>query len=394
MPLRATVCVYAALLCPVVGRSADLSGRLGYLKHGAAWIAPANGDGRRLPNSDGARILSLRPNDGTAFYFVPVATGDHDDGSVKGFVSGSPYTTSAALAAPLTKANIDGLIWSGDGGVGYVTGYRPHGLFDPDSRHVDEMDFSAESISADGGVVAWRTEKEVRVWVLAGDQNKALFSIGRPQALFKALRAAARPKNIESITEMLDEDLWRSSANWQVGPPAVSPDGAKVYFATNAGTGAGAAGNCSWCWFVADVATGRLAVLSKHGEHLCRTPHYARVAPDGRRLLFLTSLHDSAVSNPCSAWVMELLTQDARELLWADVKVPENQDIASLTDGACWSPDSRYVAVSSYFYNPAEAFKDENFEPRDEDYELKVYDAATGKVARTITGAHQPAWSN
>ncbi len=55
-------------------------------------------------------------------------------------------------------------------------------------------------------------------------------------------------------------------------------------------------------------------MLSKLGTFFGRVPEQCAVSPDGGRLLFVFSEHSSAIDNPRSAWVVDLLTQQAREL--------------------------------------------------------------------------------
>ena len=253
--------------------------------------------------------------------------------------------------------------------------------------------YNVSSTTAKGDVVAYQTEKEIRLRWPATDEDKVIFSVGRPQPLFAALKKAFAPKNLKDLTSMIDKDLYTDQHNWQTSDPVLTPDGARLLFATNAGTGAGAAGNCTWCLISVDTKTGELAPLSKLGVLYGRVPHISQISPDGKKLLLVTSLHSSAVENPCQVYVIDLLTQAQREYLWADAKLKKNENLTSLVDGACWSPDGRYLAASVLYYDTSVALKSENWQPKDDDYSLDLFSVATGKIVKKIKGGHLPSWA-
>ncbi len=363
------------------------TGRIAYLKGNAAFVAEAGAAGgapRRLPQSDVAAGVFLSPVDGAALYFAARAAGN-----LRGFISRPPYREARPLPTGLVTQLMPSVVWSGNGKTVFLTGEKDHAAFEPTTGRLQRLRFPVHSASQDGRVVAFVTEKEIKVGWPGTGQERTLFSVGRPQPLFAALKNARRPDKLSDVTNT-DPELWRSSRNWQIGAPALSPDGATVFFATNLGGGMGASANTSFCFFAANVKTGSLSVLSRLGVFFGRVPVECQVSPDGKRLLFLLSQHSSAVENPVFAHVADLLTQQSREILRAE---PERKRQANLTDGAAWSPEGRYVAVSNLYYDVATVLRTENWEPRDDDFTLLIKDAATGRTVRRIPGARQPSWS-
>jgi hypothetical protein len=174
-----------------------------------------------------------------------------------------------------------------------------------------------------------------------------------------------------------------------VSNPALHPDGARMYFATNAGTGAGAAGNCTWAFFACHTAGGRLAILSKVGAQYSRVPHWLAVSPNGRQLAWLDSLHNNNADNPCGLHVSELATQSSRELLWAG---HDAQKETVLARRACWSRDSRYLAVALTWYDPAKALKEAQFAHEPDEFRTVIYDVTSAKVVCSVPGATMPSW--
>lgn len=368
-----------------------LIGRLAYLQGGAAYVAPAAGGGpatRLLPGRNAWRV-TLSPANGTALVFTAPAGAPASGG----FASRPPYREARLLPFPLHPGSAPEVVWSGNGERAFCTAETWCGVYRLADNAFQRLRFpTVHSATHDGRVVAWATDDAVVVgWTDTG-KTKTLFSTGRPAAVLAALRAARRPDRLQGLADP-EPTLWRDPNNWQIGAPALTPDGKKVLFAANAGQGMGASANTTFCFFAADVATGRLAVLSKLGAFFGRVPAEAgecAVSPEGGRLLFLSSAHSSAVENPRSAYVVDLLTQNSRELLHTD---PAHRKHTNLTDGACWSPDGRQVAVSVLYYDVSDVLKTPNWEPRERDYALLIKDAATGRTLRRIPGARRPSWS-
>lgn len=373
------------------------TGRLAYVKDGAVLVEPADGSAPAvaLPRSRGVNAFSLRPSDGSVWYTIALTPGSPETGWA-GLVSAPPYTAAGELAEPLREKGFAHALWTpaGDRAHLFVDGARY--LWRPEGG-LTAVEFDAESLSADGRFAAYRTEKEIRVRDLVGGADRSLASMGRPQPLFDALARAAAPRQVEDLRRSIEPSLYKDQYNWGFGPPTVSTDGRRVWFACNFGTSLGASGNTQYCLVAADIATGQLAVLSRLGTFYGRLPDCQLASPDGGRLLLLTSFHDSAVRNPCQAYVVDLPTQAKRELLWADKQLQANPELVNLTAGACWSPDGQHLAVSVYYYDAEKLLKtlpddlsDFDIAPA-ERFQLQLR-TATGRLVRTIQGAQWPSW--
>jgi hypothetical protein len=364
------------------------TGRLAYLRNNAVWVEPGGAAAAvRLPRSEDAERVFLSPAGGAAIVFTA------GKGGARGLIVPPPYREARPLPPPLGAGLVPEVVWSGDGRIAFCSVQDLIGAFRPGEGRWQRLPFPAvHSASRDGGVVVWATEETVGVgWPETG-RRQALFSVRRPDALLRALRLAKRPERVRDLADA-DPVLYKDPMQWRLGSPALAPDGKTLFFAANAGQGAGASGNTRFAFFAADVASGRLSVLSKLGTFDGRVPFGAnacRVSPDGERLLFVTSRHNMAVDNPTSVFVVDLPTQAARELVG---RAPHRRDDTNLVDGVAWSPDGRSVAASVLFYDVAEVLRRENWEPRPGAYNLFVFEAVTGRLVRRIAGARRPAWS-
>ncbi|HVK04283.1 MAG TPA: hypothetical protein VM490_12460 [Armatimonadaceae bacterium] len=388
-----------AALAAASGAGAQ-TGRLAYVKDNAAYVGPADGyaPAVRLPGSQNAVEVSLSPADGVALFFVaPAKPTMHDPVQAKGAACRPPYREAKWLGAPLSDMSNPRVIWSANGDAAFASDAADtvHGRYTPADGRAVNYPIPVDSVSADGAVVAYaRENREVRVRFRATGREKVLFSSGRPQALFEAVRRAKHPKGIASFREGMGGEMSRDARNWAIGTPAITPDGKTVFFATNGGGGMGASGNCTFAFFSVDVATGNIAILSKVGEEFGRVPYRdCRVSPDGRRLLYVASAHSSAVENPSWVTVIDLPTQQTRVVSRGDTA---NDAETNAFGGACWSPDGKYVAYSMLYYDVAAAMKRLQeggaWEYDPAKYTLFIRDAATGRAVRKIPGATSPSW--
>ncbi|MBI5830870.1 MAG: PD40 domain-containing protein [Armatimonadetes bacterium] len=380
--LRASCCLSLVILATLTGAAERPTGRLAYLKDGAAWVQALGSRTVRLPASEGAVWVSMSPTDGTCLYTQPAA-----EDTMTVVVSRPPY----AVAKPLlpAKGSYGQPVWTANGLRAYLAAGDAALAYEPALDQAILVAAAPLTLSADGEQAAWRTDKAIRLRNTGTGAERDLFGIGRPEALFASLRSARYPKRLADLTKSIDADLWHDASNWQLTSPALMPDGKRLFFATNAGTSAGAAGNCTWCLFAADTADGKLAPLSGVGAQYGRVPHWLAVSPDSRYLAYLDSYHDSALSNPCGLHLTDLLTQADRELLWAG---HDTEKEACVSDEACWSPDSRFVAVSVAWYEPRKLIEAEATEIPAGLFNLLVYDVATGRAVLTVPGGRQPSW--
>ncbi len=357
------------------------SGHLAYLTGGQAWVVDvARGEPTALPNSTAAGEILMSPGTGEAFFLA----------------GGTAYRCAAPYrAAKVWKAVPAGAypaFASPDGRSVFLTAEAGGGRYDLASEAFTPLPYGPLTCDASGGLIGYQGEKTIELNRPATGDTKVLFSIGQPQRLFDALRKAKWPARLTDLTEAIEPELYRNQYNWGFGPPALTPDGERVFFAVNGGTSLGAAGNTTWCLMVATVADGALLPLSKLGCTYGRLPHVLQVSPDSRRLLMLTSFHNNVVENPCQAYLIDLHTQESRELLWADQRLAAAPNLVNVTSGACWSPDGKYVAVSTAYYDGVAAIQEDNFELADEHFVLTIFDAVTGAAVLQIPGEQQPVW--
>jgi WD40-like Beta Propeller Repeat len=379
-----------ALLAASAG--AAPTGQLVFIKSDAVYVAQAaGGPARRLPGSDHAWYVAASPTSGTVLYFVAPAGAKWDEAAdTRGFVSRPPYDGARPLPPPLDHLDTPEVRWAANGRIAFWSAGDRHGTYEPASDRVRRVRSGADSASRDGRVLAFATDREIKVRWPASGKERTLFSIGRPQPLFAALRRARHPEKLRRLIDEVRPALWRQSRNWQLGRPALTPDGKTVFFAANAGSGMDDAGSSAFCFFAADVATGKLSVLSRLGILLGRSPRQCQVSPDGQRLFFVMPSKISAREEWRHAYLVDLRTQDPREILHAD---PNHAAQMSLMDGACWSPDGRYLAIAVLYYDRQTAFARAAWEPRAEEFVLRIEEAATGRTVCQIPGARQPSWS-
>ncbi len=319
-------------------------------------------------------------------------------------MSRAPFSVARELPASLTPDLFLSSQWSPNGRTLYLWEGDDKGsvAYEPATGRVTRLGGvtgAVRSVSADGGTVAYLGASDVRVRSVSTGKEKILAASGRPGPLLAALKRARNPARLQDLTADIGAASHSSSSDWAFGTPALSPNGKTAFFACNLGTGLGASGNASFCFFAADIATGKLSVLSKPGAFFGRVPYDMQVSPDGARLLFTVSQHDSAFNNPSQVYVVTLQTQQKRELLYGGPQKRPGDDDSNLLEGACWSPDGKYVAVSVNFYSLAKLMARVRKQPEGtsdlpvpKTWTLNIYDVRTGQIARRIPDARQPSW--
>jgi hypothetical protein len=265
-----------------------------------------------------------------------------------------------------------------------IEGETAHGFYSPATNVFKPSPTQIQSASLDGSLISYSDDRAVYISGANGKTRK-VFSIGNPAALVRALAHANFGKNAQGFE--YDADMAKDPTNWMVGDPALTSDGRTLYFCTNAGTGEGAQGNTDFCVVSVDVASGRLRVLDRLGLFFGRSPSTFALSPDNRRLLISSSVHDSAADNSFVVVTADLKTNRVVNLLATDRQSKSN---ANVVKGACWSPDSRYVALSVFYYNAqrddAEAIYDNSVAT------LEIKDAGTAKTIKTVPNVAYPSW--
>jgi dipeptidyl aminopeptidase/acylaminoacyl peptidase len=387
-----------------------LPGTLAYVKNGTPCVAPAAGGAARpVPGSRGAVLTSLSPSGAALLFFLPRGK----DGSSRGYISRKPYARSQPLPAPLDRVTSPQVVWTPEGGTAFVTAaiegpdeQRETYSYSLTGGRVRTESSIVDSASRDGKVTAY-ADYEALVLHPGGSKGAEIVTSNDERAaVLAAVRTARRPAGLSRLRAALKEASG-SGQTWAVSPPAVSPDGQAVYFACNAGAPMGASGGTTYAFFVRNVATGKVAALSGLGDfESLRMPEVCRVSPDGKRLLFVSTAHGSAIQNTRHLYLVDLPTQRSREVLARGYTEWDS----NLIDGEpCWSADGRYVAADVFSYridSETNAFRvrkpeggwGKTIEPdalklTDRDYAVLIFDAGTGREVRRIPGAACPSWS-
>lgn len=355
-----------------------------------------------IPNSLKADNFSLSPR-GTAIFFAPNGRlTAQSEKLANGFLSRPPYTRTSSIP------KLQGVVpysfhWSPSGNSLYLSGNNWHRVYNPATGNVRPLGFNPFSFDGlagfdvKGRLIGYCTDTAVVVRDVESGKDRILFSTKKPKPIFDALRRANNPKKVADLLDgeqMLKEDPARSYSPWQLAGPVLSPDGTRAYFASNCATGFGAAGNGMQGYFVCDLKTGKISVLSKLGSNLGRPPEMT-ISPDGKRILAVSSIHSSAADNSSVALIIDLETQNSREIIF---KIPGSKEMANLYGGSAWSPDGKHLALSAYFYDPEVAFKevgeDGNW-PKEAPSKWKtaIFEAATGKIWGIKNGMRAPSWS-
>lgn len=371
-----------------------LAGHIAFVRNDNAFVVAARGGIiKPLPLAHPVSNVSLSPRDGSALYAVEAVKVNKRLTLDRALMSFVPYQSARALHA-IDGERIGSLQWSLNGQTMLVGALAAPYLWSPKpSAPKVRLPFYPDSISGDGsvsaiGATAFGGPNQIKVFDARNKRSKIVFSSQKPQALFNLIRRA-------KLGPLLDCDnfagrpLSTPSEYWGFGPAAVAPDGKSVYFATNAGAVlSGAGGNTTFCLVKADVTSGKLSLPTHFVWEGARLPYSTRVSPDGRRILLVVASHSSAVDNSSQAYSLDLKTRKMTRLLTGNL-APSNTQ-ANLMGGDCWSPDSRFVALSIFNYDPRKITEQDA--DKDANYTLFIKEVATGRTIRSIKGAISPSW--
>lgn len=363
-----------------------LKGRIAYVQDNNAYIEPAAGGKAplRLPGSSGVSVVTVSPADGMTFYFSSVSgmpfdpVGPPRDELMRAFFCPPPYDTARALPPPVDRVFQPQAFWTPDGNAAlFRTGsaLNPSGyIFFPAKQTLQPLPYPFVSASRD---VRWGIARqtpgggvnEIRLWGVPPRKERALLDNRNPEVLEAVLRAAgvpsAPPKGVPARPR-----------SWAFALPALSPDGATAYVAAHDSTGN------PYRLFALDTATGKVRLLLARLGDVGGRQHPLLASPDGKRLLWENERgQDSASGN---AVVVDLAT---RKMLPVPTdKDPERRGGSRrpLTAGACWSPDGQHFAVAVGYYGGKERGPQR--------YDIRLCEAATGRVVRTIRNALRPSW--
>lgn len=378
--------IFLFLFCSIAAHAAPLSGRLAYVQNGSAYVMTLpNGKPLLLPQSRNARIVSIAPVGGTILYFVPKSA-DASEGE-RVMMTRPPYKVAQSLKLP-EKFDPWRVQWTGDGKRALLVEWDKSFLWTPAYSTFKRLPGGDVDLSRDGKWLAYAGKTELRVREVANGKERLLFSTTKPQPLLEAFKRARHPKNLKDLTDTVSPDLWKDSEEWRVGSCVFAEDNSRLFWACNAGVGAGAAGNTTWCWFATDLKTGRIAVLSKVGAQYSRLPSEAQLAPGGQKLVYAASIHASAIENPVSVSILDLLTQ--KETYLEGLSDFKKYD-TNLISGLCWSSDGRAVAASAYYYKLDDVAKIGNWQPRNNSFTLYIRDLSN-RTLKKIPGAVSPSW--
>ncbi|MFD1732252.1 LpqB family beta-propeller domain-containing protein [Deinococcus malanensis] len=121
----------------------------------------------------------------------------------------------------------------------------------------------------------------------------------------------------------------------------MTPDGRRVYFASNVGWGVGSAGSTTSAIFEVEVTNVRVRALGWLGT-FSGIVQDVRPSPDGKRLLIVLTRHVSNMEVQTLVYTADSASRQLREL----VRVDAGKGRLSVLDSACWLADSRHVALS------------------------------------------------
>ncbi|MFC4640207.1 hypothetical protein [Deinococcus hohokamensis] len=385
-----------ATLLTCAAQAAPL-GTLAYLRAGAAWVEPQAGQtARRLPNSAGARLVAVSPASGAVAFMtasVPARPGAAPVALIP-WLSRRPYTTSEPLQKVVPDPGLKTvrarwLAWGEDGRTlmagtdagavvwDLVTRRRiPPGQL-PTARSTSRDG----DVTATSGTVQSPDEPGVLLYGPGARPGTELFSVRDARLLTGAL--GRQPQDsMKQFRKQLDPRLQADERNWTVSVPRVTPDGRRVYFASNAGWGVGSAGDTTSVVFEVDVTSVRVQALGWLGTFEGHVQD-VRPSPDGRRLLMVVTRHVSNADVQTFVYAADLTARRRREL----VRVDAGKGTLGLLDSVCWLADGRHVALSVAYPRQQDLTAANSFTPPSTAFTLVVKDAATGQTVHRVPGA-------
>lgn len=353
---------------------------------GVVWSASTGGF-TPLPRARNPGSIALSPDARTALYFTPSAPGD-DVGPLLGWESAAPFLAASRIADADDALVTDGparVVWI-DPRRAAVSAYEKQWWYDTERQSASAAPAPVESAS-DNGWMAYSTDTQIRVRRIDTGTERVLFDIRKPAALRDALARLPAKSGVRDLQDEYDDEMARSAENWTISTAVLSHDGRYVTFLSDCGTGQGAQGNSTMGFVRVDVQTGRTRVLERLGVVFGRPPTVLALSPDGRRLLVASSAHNSAADSSFTVRDVDIDTGKTVDLLASD---PRAKRLANNVEGACWSPDSRYVAVSVRYYDARSADADSGGPKAD----LEIKDATTGRTVRVVKDFAQPSWGH
>ncbi|MFC4427136.1 hypothetical protein [Deinococcus navajonensis] len=391
------ICRWLALVSLLAGAAqAAPLGTLAYLRAGAAWVEPQAGQtARRLPDSAGARLVAVSPVSGAAAFATgPLARPGAVPPAMTPLLSRRPYTTSVPLQRwgpdpALKTVRARWLAWGGDGrtllagtDAGTVVWDVAEGRRIPQSQAPGAQSTSRDGdVTATSGTIQSPDEPGVLLYGPGARPGTELFSVRDARPLTATLNRQSQG-SLKQFREQLDPRLQADERNWTVSVPRVTPDGRRVYFASNAGWGVGSAGDTTSAVFEVDVPSAGVQALGWLGTF---EGHVQDVwpSPDGRGLLIVVTRHVSNTDVQTFVYAADLTARRRHEL----VRVDAGRGRRSLLDSVCWLADSRHVALSVAYPRQQDLTPANSFTPPSTAFTLVVKDAATGQTVHRVPGA-------
>ena len=298
-------------------------------------------------------------------------------------ISEPPYTSAEVAALPPSTPPPVGAEWQGDGKRLWLflagSGAPRAAALDIKTTALRLFPASAEGVSRNGDVRAYLAEKGTAIELSSTTaQPVRLFDAAAPAAVVKSVRQEGTPQasrladSADSADSAAVSDTGGSANRWNASNPALTPDGATLYWATPFGVAGG------WIILRTDTVSGKTRALTTFGRQQGTLP-FLSVAPNGRLLLVRWRTPALGIG----LRVLDLATQQSTVLLRGDAP--------SSVLGACFSPDSSSVAYSVHTY-----LEKETGDPSRSAYTLAIKPATTPdganfpKVTSLIKGAIRP----